>query len=161
MKHQGWLPITAVLLFAACPATAQTVYKSVDAQGRVTYSSTPPPAETGEFVEKVPIESGPTEKQQQEAMQRAKELEANTSSAFQQRQEQAEQRSSASSDAERELRRARIALKEAQVKSTEDWQTLATGGRVLKQSYLDRVEKAERRVQEAEDALRSSRSGRR
>lgn len=161
MKTQRWLPIAVIALLAACPATAQTVYKSVDAQGRVTYSSTPPPAETGELVERVPIEPGPTEQQQQEATQKAKELEATTNSALQQRQAQGDQRASTASVAEKELRKAQIALEEAQIKGDGDWQTLATGGRVLKQSYLDRVQSAEQRVREAENSVRNARSGRR
>jgi TolA-binding protein len=161
MKSRRQLTFATVSLLAACAATAQSVYKSVDAQGRVTYSSSPPSTAAGETVEKVRIAPGPTERQQREAARRANDLEAGMRDAERQKQEQTAKRSQATSDAERELRKARIALEEAQIKGDDDWQYLATGGRVLKQSYLDRVDAAERRVQKAEKSLRSARSGRR
>jgi len=140
---------------------AQTVYKSVDAQGRVSYSSSPPPAAADATVEKIPIDPGPSEQQQQRAAQRVKRLESITRNAEQQRQEQAARHAQVSSDAQMELRKAQIALEEAQIIGDNDWQTLATGGRVLKQSYLERVDKARRRVQQTEEAARSARSGER
>jgi TolA-binding protein len=161
MNSRRGVTIAPITLLAACTAMAQTVYKSVDAQGRVTYSSSPPPAAADEMVEKVRIAPGPTEQQQQEAARRVEKLEEATRSAEQQRQEQTARRTQARSEAQRELRKAQIALEEARIKGDGDWQTLATGGRVLKQSYLDRVDNAERRVRQAQDAARGAGSSRR
>ncbi|MCG6861315.1 MAG: DUF4124 domain-containing protein [Chromatiaceae bacterium] len=161
MKTQRRVTITTIALFCTFTATAQTVYKSVDADGKVTYSAAPPPDAAAEMVEKVPIAPGPTDQQRSAAENRTKELESVTESAEQEREAQDTESAEAASSAEQELRRARIALQEAQIQGDDDWQYLASGGRVLKQSYLDGVAEAKRRVQEAEKALRSARSGRR
>jgi len=76
-----------------------------------------------------------------------------------QQREQTSETAQSRSEAERGLRNARIALQEARIKGDDDWQYLAAGGRVLKQSYLDRVKDAERRVKDAEEGLRRAGSG--
>jgi chaperonin cofactor prefoldin len=157
MKRQRQLTIAIISLIWTCTATAEAVYKSVDAQGRVTYSSTPPPDAPGEMVEEVSIEPGPTEQQQQEAMERAKKLQEVTQRADEQRQEQAAEAAQARSDAEQELKDAEAALEEARIRHPDDWQFLAGGGRVLKPSYRERVEAAEKKVEEAQKAVRSAR----
>lgn len=162
MKGHHRLTFAAISLLAICTtAEAQPVYKSVDAQGQVTYSSTPPATAGEEMVEQVQIAPGPTEQQKRDAAQQASELESATRRAELERQEQRTQHSQATSDTEQELRKARIALEEAETQSVDDWQYLATGGRVLKQSYLDRVDAAKRRVQQAEKSARGAKSGRR
>lgn len=98
MKHQHRLAIATVALLAACTASAETVYKSVDAQGRVSYSSTPPITAPEEMIEKVKIAPGPTEQQKQDATQRAKALETDRSRAEATKQEQQTQPSRATAD---------------------------------------------------------------
>jgi len=159
MKRQCRLAIATILFVFACAATAQTVYKSVDARGRVTYSSSPPPDVSEETLEEIPIAPGPTEEQRQAAAERAKELQATMHNAEKQQREQTSETAQSRSEAERGLRNARIALQEARIKGDDDWQYLAAGGRVLKQSYLDRVKDAERRVKDAEEGLRRAGSG--
>jgi hypothetical protein len=155
------LTIGIVSVLVAFSVSAQTVYKSVDSQGRVTYSSSPPPEAATEMVEAVPLAPGPTPEQQQEAAKRARDLEAITRAEDAQRQAQTKKGTTAATEARQELRDAQIALQEARIQGDDDWQYLAAGGRVLKQSYLDRVDAAEKRVKQAEKALRSARSGRR
>jgi hypothetical protein len=75
MNRQSQLTIAAIALLGTFAAMAQEIYKSVDAQGRVTFSSSPPPGAPGELVQEVKIPPGPTEEQRQEAAQRAKEIE--------------------------------------------------------------------------------------
>ena len=157
MKSQCHLTIAAIALVWACTATGQEVYKSVDARGRVTYSSSPPPNASEEKVETVTIAPGPTEQQRQEAMQRAKELDDDSQRAAQEQQERTREATKALSDAELELRNAEAALRDARIQRDDDWQHLVSGGRVLKQSYLDRVKDAEKRVEQAEKAVRASR----
>lgn len=161
MKPQRPLTIVTIALFAVCAVSAETVYKSIDALGRVTYSSSPPATAPEKMIEKVRIEPGPTEQQKQDAAQRAKALEASTRRAEQERQKQKTQTSEATSDADLALRKAQIALEEAQIMGDDDWQYIAAGGRVPKQSYVDRVEAAKQRVRQAESAARTARSGRR
>lgn len=159
MKNQCRLTIATLALACTCTTTAQTVYKSVDAQGRVTYSSSAPAAVAEEMVEEVPIAPGPTALERREAERRAMALEGTTRQAEQQRQERARKTEQAVSEAKRELDDAKLGLEEARIKGDDDWQTIASGGRVLKQSYLDRVAAAEQRVKQAQKALRNARSG--
>ena len=158
MNTQCRVTIATITLVCACTAAAETVYKSVDADGKVTYSESPPPDAAPLMVEEVPIAPGPTDEQQNAADERIKELESETKSAEQEREARAAESAEATSKAEEELRNAEIALQEAQIQGDDDWQYLAAGGRVLKQSYLDRVAEAERRVQQAEKALRNARA---
>ncbi len=141
-------------------AGAQTVYKSIDDQGEVTYSSTPPPPGDAQVVERVPIAPPPPESEVQAAEQRMRELEIESARSDRERAESKAQQSQSVAAAEAELAKARAELEDAKIQGDDDWQYLAAGGRVLKQSYLDRVEQAEKRVQAAEDALRKARSGR-
>ena len=140
MKRQRQLTIAIISLVWTCTATADAVYKSVDAQGRVTYSSTPPLDAPKEMVEEVSIAPGPTEQQQQEAMERAKKVQEAAQRADEQRQEQDTEAAQARSDAELALKNAETALKEARIKREDDWQFHAGRGRVLKPSYRERVE---------------------
>jgi hypothetical protein len=140
-------------------AGAETVYKSVDEQGNVTYSSTPPPG-GAEVVEQVPIAPPPPQSEVQAAEERMRQLEIESARSDRERRESKEQQTQSVAAAEAELTKARAELEDAKIQGDDDWQYLAAGGRVLKQSYLDRVERAEKRVQAAEDALRKARSGR-
>jgi hypothetical protein len=58
-----------VLALPAATATAQTIYRSVDAHGNVTYSNQPPPANAVN-VEEVSVQPGPSDAAQREARER-------------------------------------------------------------------------------------------
>jgi hypothetical protein len=62
-------PILLALLFWQ-PADADTIYKSVDSAGQVTYSSTPPPATAQ--IEKLEEAARPTDEDIRQAKDRAK-----------------------------------------------------------------------------------------
>jgi hypothetical protein len=163
MGHLKLQPAIYLLLAAwAVAAGAETVYKSIDAQGHVTYSSTPP-EKTGtvEKVEEVPIVPGPTEEERRKAEQRAQETETAAGRLGAQQQQRQTATSQVVAEAEKNLEQARTNLEQAKVKNLDDWQYLASGGRVLKQSYFDRVATAEQQVREAERALQDARSSQR
>jgi hypothetical protein len=157
MNTKRRLAIATMTHFWVCVATAQSVYKSIDAQGRVTYSSTPPLDAPEEMIEEVRIAPGPTEQQRRDAMRRAKELQEITRRTEQEREERAAEAAQALSDARLELRNAEAALSEARIKREDDWELRADRGHVLKPAYHKRVEAAERGVQEAEKAVRRAR----
>jgi len=159
MNKQRIVRIAAIAFLAASGAAAQTVYKSVDAQGRITYSEEPPQQADPLTVEEVKIAPGPTEEQRMEAMRRAQQIEATTRAAAEARDIESKEQQGDLADAQEKLRRAELELEEAKIQSDDDWQYLATGGRVLKQSYLDRVRNAERKVQEAQDAAQTAKRG--
>jgi hypothetical protein len=141
----------------AAPAAAETVYKSVDEQGNVTYSGEPPPAGEAERVQELRVGDGPTEEEQAEALRRMQEMEATAERLEQQRQMEETAESAATTAARQELEEARAALAEAREQRFEDWQYIAGGGRTLRPSYFQRVEQAEQRLQAAEQALRELR----
>ena len=80
-------PRILVLLFAAlasAPALADSLYKSIDSAGNVTYSSTPP---KGGKVEKVDVPPPPTEAEVQAAEERLKSYGAQANELESQRRE--------------------------------------------------------------------------
>jgi hypothetical protein len=81
MKYQtgnvrGKLCLTCLALTTALlldSAAADTIYKTVDAQGNVTFSNTPPPA--GTSAQQIDLPPGPTPSQLQESQQQEQNLE--------------------------------------------------------------------------------------
>jgi hypothetical protein len=139
---------------------AQHVYKSVDAEGRVTYSATPPSERGTERVEELDLEPGPTPEEQQAAHQRMRGNAAASQTVQDQREAERAKRSAAVSAAQQELIRARADLEQAKIPGDSDWQHLAKGGRVLSANYFARLTAAEDRVAKAEEALQAAREGR-
>jgi len=98
------LLILILLLFAGSCA-AQTLYKSVDEKGKVTYSDTPPADAVA--TESVPIAPGPSPQETEQARERAQVISQEAQSRHQElmerRQEEAEAREQAKRErAERE-----------------------------------------------------------
>jgi len=58
---------------AAATVAAETLYKSVDDKGEVTFSDTPP--ENAARVQEIQVQPAPTEQQQRESMEREKRIE--------------------------------------------------------------------------------------
>ena len=151
--------ISALFLAGVCSGpslvVSETVYKSVDADGNVTYASSP----TEQSIKSKPITVplGPTDEQRQEAEQIEKRLE---NAATQRRQDLAvarNQRTGSLQEAEQSLAEAKADLEETKIIQDSDWQFLGGGGRHLKESYLQRVQQAEERVRAAEQELASVR----
>lgn len=142
---------------SAAPAVADTVYKSVDDQGNVTYSAEPPKASEAKRVEEIRVGDGPSEEEQAEALQRMREMELTVERLEQERMLEAQAQDAAVAAARAELEEAQAALEQAREMSPDDWQRIVTGGRTPKPSYFERVDRAEQRVQAAEQALREVR----
>jgi TolA-binding protein len=155
MKTRIQLTIAAISLLWVCFAVAEEgVYKSVDAQGRVTYSATPPPEVPGEMVEEVKIRPGPTEEQVQQAEQQAEALQELTQQTQEQRQEQRQAQEQAKtlkdlSKAEQELRQATSVLDQAE--------ETQPGGYYIGPEQQKRVEAARQKVQQAKEAAQAAR----
>jgi len=66
------ITLTTTLLCAT--AAAETIYKSVDAQGNVTFSNMPPPA--GVEAQQIELQPGPTPAEQQQSLEAEQNLEA-------------------------------------------------------------------------------------
>jgi hypothetical protein len=149
----------ALALAGLAPALAEPIYKSVDAQGNVTYSSIPPADAAGNRVEQIEIRSGPSESQLEDAHARESDRESSTQAETNERDASGALQAAALAKAQEELIAARAELERAKVPGDDDWQHLAKGGKVLKQGYRDDVAAAEARVQAAEQALRQARKG--
>lgn len=150
------LPVALALLLAVPAAAEPPIFKSIDAQGNVTYSSTPP-SDDVQQVETVELPPGPTAEEQAEAQRQARELEAVADEQARAQAARAQGRSNRVQQARAELDEALQALDEVQQReSPTDWQTLASGGRVPSAGYLQRVEDAKERVQQAREALRQA-----
>jgi preprotein translocase subunit SecF len=165
MKRRSRLTIAAIGLLWFYVAAADEVYKSIDAQGRVTYSAKPPPSASDEMVEEVKIRPGPTEEQVQQAEQQAKALQELTQQTQEQRQEQRQAQEQAKtlkdlSKAEQELRDATSVLKEA--KEVQPGSYYYPGGAepVLVPQHRERVEAARQKVQQAKEAAQATRQNR-
>jgi hypothetical protein len=68
--------LTAITLSTSLlclPAMAETIYKSVDAEGNVTFSSTPP---AGGETQQIELQPGPTPAEQQQSLEQEQNLEA-------------------------------------------------------------------------------------
>lgn len=149
--------LTAAVVGLSCSGLgAETVYKHVDQEGNVTYSSEPIPVESGETLVSLEVEPRITEEQRETALRRQEGLEWTLDRLEAERQREEEERAERVAAAEGELRDARAALQEAKKRRVEDWQHLVSGGRVLKPRYFERVEAAEQRVLEAKASLRDA-----
>ncbi len=147
--------LLAGFLCAPSLVSAEEIYKSVDADGNVTYSSVP----TAEAVETQPVSvpDAPSAAQQQEAVQRERQLQQTTENLARDRSTRGSQRRSKVQNAEKARDQARTGLEQAQVKRDSDWQGLAGGGRRLKESYFERVRDAQENLRQTEESLSKAR----
>ena len=142
-------------LCASSLASAEEIYKSVDADGNVTYSSVP--TEEAVEIQPVSVPDVPSAAQQQEAVQRERQLQQAADSLARDRSARDRRRGGAVQDAEQAHDQAKDQLERAQVIQDSDWQRLAGGGRHLNESYLERVRKAEENFRQTEEAVSKAR----
>lgn len=142
--------VLVILLFSGSVIGAETIYRYTDTQGNVSFSDSPPADATD--IEAVPPLPFPTEEEQRGAEQREAELKEAAGFSDEQRQAAEEQKRQV---AMQQLRDALAALETAQVQRPEDWQHLADGDKHLKESYFERVDKAQRAVDRARKQLRA------
>ncbi|MBS1201560.1 MAG: hypothetical protein H6R22_69 [Chromatiaceae bacterium] len=157
-------PFAALLLalWAANPVCvrADAVYKSVDAEGRVTYSSAPPPVGSARQVQELRIQPGPAAADTNAADQRLRALPEGGQDPGIEQAAAATQRQGVIATAQQELIRAKAELEQAKIQGDGDWQDPVGGGRVLSESYFKGVADAEAGVEAAEKALQRARQGR-
>lgn len=134
----------------------QSVYKSIGPDGDVIYSSKPP---TDRPAERVELPPGPSPEQQAAAHERLNALQERLEAQRLERQQARAQASQRVEKAEQAVRSAQEKLAEARTRDRgpEDWQTLASGGRVPSDAYRERVEAAETELEQAKRALRRAR----
>ena len=153
--------LVACLCCAAAPGLlAQAVYKSVDAEGNVTYSGSLPPAGSAREVEALAIDADPAPAESEAASERMQALEQASQQRANAAAESRAERQQAISAAQQDLIRAKAELEQSKIQGDGDWQWLARGGRVLSAAYFERVAAAEAQVAAAEKALEAARRAR-
>lgn len=153
--------LSMLFLLASCAAVAQTtLYKSVDAQGNVTFSDTPPV--DGAAADPIEISDTPANVLPSENIQEAME-----------EQQQADQRAAREQQAARQDWNQRYATAKAELEEAEknlasaqqikegDTVGSAFGGARPNQKWIENLEQAERDVEEKQAALDKVRRERR
>ena len=145
--------VGASVVVLAWNVYAQTYYRSVDAEGNVTYSTTPPA--DAEQVAPVEVQPGPSAQEVERALERQRRFEAQLGEAE-------EKRDQIDQDREDKLQVAEEAVKQAERDLVTAKQTRGVdylGGGSLAE-YRQRVEAAEQALDQAKQDLRTARSSR-
>ncbi|MGD2137511.1 MAG: DUF4124 domain-containing protein [Gammaproteobacteria bacterium] len=150
MYHR--IPITFFLAVLSTVAAAETVYRSVDAQGNVTFTDSPPAA-SGRVEEiTIDVQQPPPDRVRQSQREAQKDI--NRARRLQKQRDAAEaEHEQEVREAEKALEQARKTLEEAKVVGPGDRRGKADGGTRLTLEYLNRVKAAEKGVEEARKRL--------
>lgn len=147
--------IFLVCVMLSQAAVGEEVYRSVDAEGNVTYTDTPP---TGNRpVERVELPPGPSAESLRQTEQRNLEIRQAADKAQRLRLQQQERKAEQIKKAEQQLAEAEAKLAEAKVVKDEDRQKLVEGKRRIRADYFERVKQAEASVEAARNALKAAR----
>ncbi|MEW8646435.1 MAG: DUF4124 domain-containing protein [Candidatus Thiodiazotropha endolucinida] len=136
-------------LIAVLPALLQAgdVYRSVDAEGNVTYTDTPP--KTDSTVEKIEIQPGPSEASRLDTEERNAAIRKAMEEARAKRLEKKASREERLSKAREELEDAEADLERTKELGDDDRQYLSGGRSRIKPEYFDRIKEAEDKVEAA------------
>ncbi len=151
---------SALVLSLCGGASAETVYRHVDAEGNVTYTSTPPA--TGEKAEVIEVDTQ-SNVLSSERTPELERLEEEERQRYWQRQQDT-QREQVSRESEREaaearLRRAREAREAGQALRPGDLMGRKDGGTRPSQQRTERLQRLDAEVKAAEEELERVRSG--
>lgn len=148
------------LLLAMAPllATSETVYRTVDESGRVTFSDGP--ATDAVNIEKVEIPPGPSAQSIRETEARTEAIRKEAQRAQAERLKREKSRQASLRDAQKALEDAEANLAEAKIIRNEDRQSYAGGKRGIRPEYFDRVAEAEESVALAKKRLNEVRRDR-
>ena len=137
----------ALVLAVSNAAGAQAIYKSVDTQGRVTYSAAPPPQGVTGQVKEMQIQRDPG----------TAPAPPPSATGSPDAQAIAAQRTNAIKQAQQEVIRATAELEQTKIQGKDDWQAGPNGNKVLSARYTNRVTEAQAKVEAAEQALKRAR----
>jgi hypothetical protein len=123
------------------------VYRSVDAEGNVTYTDSPP--ESDGSVEKVEIHPGPSEASRLDTERRNNAIRKAMEEARSKRLEQKASQEERLTKARKELDQAEEELKSTKVLGEDDRQYMTGGRSRIRPEYFDRIKEAEAKVEAA------------
>ena len=144
LAHIRW-PGALLLALAAVHPAADQVYKSIDADGNVTYSSVPPQELEDKEVRTLSVDPTPDEASRREAQQRSRSTGARARQLEARQQAQRRQRAEAAAQA-RSLEAARRELDEANKAYDSDWRQRLRTGLEPNKALAERRRKAAERV---------------
>jgi hypothetical protein len=162
MNHRsGWkIRVFTTWLIGVLSATighlaAAEVYRSVDAEGNVTYTDSPMAGDKS--AEKVELPPGPSPDAIKESEVRHQEIRRAADQAERKRLGEEKNENEPVSQARKALAEAEAKLADAKVIKDEDRQNLAGGRRRISPDYFDRLKAAEAAVESARKHLREVR----
>ena len=152
------LKLSLILLASLTPVLgmAEEVYRTVNEQGQVIFTDTPPADRPVEVIELMP---GPSDRSVKEAEARQKAVHTQLETIQQERKNKERVRTSRIQEAEKALRTAMDELAAAREVKNADWQMTVSGKRHLKAEYYERVKQAEAAVEAARKTLKEVQSG--
>lgn len=154
MSPSQFLSLGLASLLVSAGSSAETIYRWVDKDGSVSFSTAPPPGIPQAGITTIEVTPGPQAAEQQAAEERLQQIKDAADRMEEERAQAKQNRQQRVAKAEDDLRKAQADLARAQVQTPEDWQTIAgNGGRYLKPSYFDRVRAAQEVVAKAQDRL--------
>jgi len=144
-----------VLSITASHLVAEEIYRSVDAQGNVTYTDSPTAGDMS--FEKVEVPPSPSPASIQESELRHQEIRRAADQAQRKRLGEAQNENEQLTQARKALAEAEARLTEAKIIKDEDRQNLAGGRRRINPEHFDRLKAAEMEVEAARKHLREVR----
>jgi len=149
------LMMLGTLMTTALHLAADEIYRSVDAEGNVTFTDSP---EAGDrSAEKMEILPGPSPSSIEESKLRQQEIRRAADQAQRKRLDQLQGESEQLSEARKALAEAEARLAEAKVIKDEDRQNVVGGKRRINPAYFERIKAAEAEVKAARKRLREAR----
>ncbi|MCU7915836.1 MAG: DUF4124 domain-containing protein [Candidatus Thiodiazotropha sp. (ex Gloverina cf. vestifex)] len=147
--------IIAGISLSSIPVAVAEIYRSLDAEGNVTYTDAPPEGE--QAVEKVTLPPEPSAETIRDTELRNMQIRRAADSASQKRLDEKRKKSAKVAQARKMVAEAEAKLAETKVIRDEDRQNLAGGKRRIHPDYLERVNAAKLEVEKARKALRKAR----
>lgn len=137
------------LFISGLPAQllAGEVYRSVDAEGNVTYTDTPPGTDTK--IERVDIHPGPSEASRLDTERRNAAIRKAMEQARSKRMKKEASHEERLTNARKQLDEAEDALKQSKELVDDDRQHMTGGRSRIKPEYFERIKEAEEKVEEA------------
>jgi hypothetical protein len=152
---RGLLILSSVSLLSLSPLVmADDIYRTVDAQGNVTYSDQPP--SSGQEAERVELPPGPSPERIRESEARNRAISNAAEKAENKRIRQEHRQDQKIEDARKALQAAKAKLTAAKEIKDDDRQNLAGGKRRIRPEYFDRLKAAEAEVEKARKQLQEA-----
>jgi hypothetical protein len=150
MRTISGIAVLIISLFIQ-DAAGETIYRSVDKQGNVTYTNIP--SSVNESSVRVELPAAPSAESLQESKQRNSEIQRAAKEAQEKRLREKRQKQDRIKAAEKRLQEAEARLDKAKVIRDEDRESLTNGKRRIRSDYFARVKQAKEAVDEARKAL--------